>query len=173
MLFLSSCSIPKVEANEPFLWQTPDNHLDSENEWNFEYASYDDNVTTKAWNPFGFLGQYTAFLYLNYSIPIFGNACRYYASGLGDIDVDVKLDGEWVDVYEGTLMGEENQWVEKNFAEGVCDVIRIRFYMETDMTVNLNECDVYGVPQYYNWFGVVLILGVLCFLIFIMMLAKA
>lgn len=68
------------------------------------------------------------YIYLNYYYAITCDKIRFYAhdssSEHSHIDIDVKRDGAWIDVYAGDY--SENVWVEKTFSAGAVTNARVR-----------------------------------------------
>lgn len=72
---------------------------------------------------------WSTYCYLVYYYTIQSDKIRYYLSppvyGNDVVDVDVKSDGNWVDVYQGTW---STGWTEKSFTVGVVSEARLRVY---------------------------------------------
>jgi type II secretory pathway pseudopilin PulG len=134
-------AIYKVTWFDPITgWVLPTGFTDPGNQWTTEPNAYDNNVGTYASNNFGQagLGQ---FIYFTLSTPIISDRVRVNADYDGVInyaDVDVFVDGVWVDVFQG---GDQATWnakyVELPFTKGTVTQARFRYN--------------YNVGGYYYW----------------------
>ncbi len=125
-------------------WVTPTSNYDANSQWSDEINAYDDDTdsyTRSVHDVNDPDGQWSFFIYMNHSV-LLCDKVRFYAKGLtGDAvtidsaDLDVRRDGVWVDVFQGSF--SDKQWVEKNFTKGSVDSARIRFH------VNVNNGGLY------------------------------
>lgn len=143
--------------DSPYLWTSPENHADPLNEWIDETEAYDNDLLTftktdlEAAYP-----SWSSFIYFNYSVPLLANGVRFdstfnVATRPALMDVDVKLNGTWIDVYEGVIY---SGWQPKTFPQGDVDTIRFRMranaplYLYPDFWGIINEVDLLGIPIY-------------------------
>lgn len=112
-------------------WVSPTGYLDPGNQWTGESAAYDNNTATYAQNTYGSTG-WGQFIYLTLAEPITSDRVRvnadYLNADINYVDVDVYVDGAWVDVFQG---GDEStwncQWVELPFTKGTVTQARFRY----------------------------------------------
>lgn len=122
-------------------WVSPTGFTDPGSQWTQEAYSYDNNTSTYAQNTFGGAGM-GQFIYLTLSAPITADRVRvnadYLNAHINYVDIDVYVDGAWVDVFQG---GDEStwncQWVELPFTKGTVTQARFRYN--------------YRVGGYYYW----------------------
>lgn len=126
-----SCNFPclqryQLRTTPAATWVPPISHSDLGSEWDDEEKAYDGDIATytrrggvaEAWT------DYLILLVNQASI----DKIKFYATDIGEIDVDVFYEGDWHDVYEGVYADRE--WVEKDIPAGVKPVskARVRFY---------------------------------------------
>jgi len=109
-------------------WVSATNYNDPTSQWEDETGAYDDNLNTPVRN-YHDMGenQWSSFIYLSRSI-ILSDGIRFYARNgaqVSSIDLDVLLDGNWEDVFQGSF--DDKRWVEKSFTEGMVSQVRVRF----------------------------------------------
>lgn len=110
-------------------WVSPTGFSDPDNSWIDEANAYDDNPNTYATGTVP--PQWGGFLYLTLPTPIQANKLRLMLAGPStnrNVDVDVKVDGVWVNVFEGAYALWVDTWKEISFGQGNVDQVRIRFY---------------------------------------------
>lgn len=123
-------------------WVSPTGFEDLGNEWANEENIYDENTGTAAQDS---IAQDSWGDYVSLTIEeITSNKLRFYAyynaASINKIDVDVYLNGAWVDVYEGAYAN--STWVEKEFTKGLVTEARVRFYNDaTQTSCNFYEFD--------------------------------
>ncbi|MCK6475093.1 MAG: hypothetical protein L6R28_25505, partial [Planctomycetes bacterium] len=109
-------------------WVSPTGHSDPENKWTSEANSYDGSTSTYASDTSNRIG-YGAWINFTLATPILSDRVRVNADfGYGvvnKVDIDVKRDGQWVDVWEGAVA--DAQYTEKTFTAGTVSEIRFRF----------------------------------------------
>ncbi|TET18762.1 hypothetical protein E3J74_09150 [Candidatus Bathyarchaeota archaeon] len=117
-------------------WIRPEGHNDVDSVWNEEAKAYDGDLETYSSTSINIL-QWSSFLYF-YLPPTKADKVRFYVNYshvLSLVDVDVKIGGTWVDVYEGTFT--RKTWIEKLFGSGVVNHVRIRFYRSGSVPISL------------------------------------
>lgn len=134
----------KQRAGTGGAWQDPDGFSDPNNKWTDEPKAYDNNTDT--WAILANLlavGAWSEFLELTFSTAITANKIRIFpdiSGATSKIDVDVKRNGSWINIYEGTFTWR--QWNEYTFAEGVINAIRVRIYNNYIMAQYPMICEV-------------------------------
>jgi len=116
-------------------WVKPTGHTDPSGKWRNETQLYDNIFTddTGAYQDKNTIsgGNWGDFVYLS-TEPIWSNKIRIYPDravfklNSYQIDIDVKKDGSWLDVFSGHL--SSNVWNEKTFTPGLVTEARIRVY---------------------------------------------
>ncbi|MBD3311116.1 MAG: prepilin-type N-terminal cleavage/methylation domain-containing protein [Candidatus Magasanikbacteria bacterium] len=133
---------PKIAYAAPISgWVSPTGFTDSASQWTNENYIYDNNVGTYASNNYGGSG-WGQFIELTLSTPITSNKVRinadYLDAHINYVDIDVYVDGNWVDVFQGGNEASWNvQWVELPFTQGTVEKARFRWN--------------YKVGGYYYW----------------------
>jgi len=127
-------------------WNDPDGF--TETVWEDEAKAYDNNTATYAYIGKSAIG-WTEYLELTIVAAVKSNKLRFRTQSEPEftlIDVDVKRNGSWVNVYEGGFV--TGSYIEKTFAEGDVDGVRIRFYNSEawKSDARVNEVDVWNVP---------------------------
>jgi len=121
-------------------WVSPTGHDDPDNAWDAETNVYDDDEnTTTGSSPVS--GTYSKFLHVTH-VAITSDRLRFMAYSDGTVDIDVKLNSVWTDVFEGVTI--HHTWMEKTFVEGSVDEIRFRL-KRVGPTVAMYEVDFYEV----------------------------
>lgn len=125
----------------PSGWVSPTGFSDPGNQWTVEPSAYDNNTGTYASNNYGGSG-WGQFIYLTLSAPITSDRVRINADYMNvhiiAADVDVFVDGVWVDVFQGGDEATWNaKWVELPFTKGEVTQARFRYN--------------YRVGGYYYW----------------------
>jgi hypothetical protein len=110
-------------------WVRPTGYEDPNNFWANEPNAYDgDTATYSQSNTLGTV-TWSYFLILTRAT-ITCDSVRFYCAVPNEpgasIDIDIRRDGVWEDLYQGTFTAYE--WVEKSFAMGNIDAMRIRLY---------------------------------------------
>ena len=153
VLLIALSLIPSVKAN-PEGWVSPTGFEDPDNAWVNEPLAYDENTGTNAYTSVKVpLLTWTKFLHLTVDSAIYCNALRFYAYGglpldRFAIDIDLLVEGEWVDIYEGDFDGVV--WVEKNFSICFTSEVRIRFWAKDSYATwyaRLYEFDFWEVEE--------------------------
>jgi len=138
----------KQEAAGAGAWTDPDGFVAST--WADEANAYDNNNNTYASATLTATGTESAFLELTFAAAVVANKIRFKAfrsHTTAKIDVDVKINGVWTHVFAGAF--DNDTIIEKSFAQGSVDAVRIRFYKDkTTFSVALRvyEVDVWKVP---------------------------
>ncbi len=112
-------------------WVSPSSTVDAGAQWSNYANMRDNNLTTYGSNNYGGTG-YGQFIEFDLAAPIYSNRVRVNADYLdvhiANVDVDVFVDGAWVDVFTG---GNEAQWndqyVELPFTGGTVTKARFRY----------------------------------------------
>lgn len=112
-------------------WISPDGHLTPTGQWTNAQRARDNNLTTYATNTFGQVGwgQYIYFT-LNQAqyINRIGVIADYMDADLFEVDIDVRKNGVWTDVFQGGNEADWNaKWVEVGFDGGMIDQARFRY----------------------------------------------
>ncbi len=120
-----------AHADSPTGWVSPTGFTDAGNQWINEANSYDGNVGSYATNQYGSAG-YGQFIELTLDSPIISDKVRlivdYLDIHIANVDIDVYIDGSWVDVFDGGDEATWNvQWVEVPFTKGLVDKARFRW----------------------------------------------
>jgi prepilin-type N-terminal cleavage/methylation domain-containing protein len=109
-------------------WILPTGDNDPGGGWDNEENAYDDTTATYAasWHQIGD-PVWSDYLYLTHDA-IASNKIRFFARGGSEVagaDIDVYRDGQWVNVYDGTV--NNLSWMEVEFDPGLVTQARIRF----------------------------------------------
>ncbi len=132
---LKGVSLGNPEEPSPPGWVKPTGHIDSSGNWRNETQLYDNILTddTGAYQDKNTIPENSWGDFINLSTaPIWSNKIRVYPDrnsfkvNAYQIDIDVKRDGVWVDVFSGHL--SNNVWNEKSFTPGLVTEARIRVY---------------------------------------------
>lgn len=115
----------------PSGWISPDSFTDPGSQWTNEPNAYDGNLTSYASNNYGGTG-YGQFIIYNLATSTYSDRVRintdYLNAQIANVDVDVHVDGAWVDAFTG---GDETtwnlNWVEVPFTAGNVDMARFRY----------------------------------------------
>lgn len=149
-----------VLADSPAAWVSPTGFVDTGNQWSNEANAFDDDTGTYATNVYGGSG-YGQFIEFSLDIPITSDRVRvmadYLDAHITNVDVDVHVDGAWVDVFTGGDEATWNvQWVELPFTKGTVDKARFRWnyavsgfyywlfefqFFESAVTISLPDCN--------------------------------
>ncbi len=130
-------------------WLSPTSHHEEGVCWDGETNAYDENTATKAISTIGG-NSWGCWLDLNRAALTCDKIHFWITRSHSDIDemeVEIHKNGAWVNLYQG--MPLLNQWVEKSFAEGSVDGMRIRFHNDNPwlpLEAYLHEADFWEVP---------------------------
>lgn len=132
------------------MWKTPDGYSDPDGQWTSEANAYDGDPNTYATG--NIPPQWGAFIYLTFSTPIQANKLQLMLAAPSTnrtVDVDVKVDGAWINVFQGAYALWEDTWMEKTFSQGSVDQVRIRFQNGYTWPVNcyIREVEVWEVSD--------------------------
>ncbi len=132
-------------------WVSPTNYQDPDSDWSNEPNAYDDNTATYAEN-LGNIG-WNGFLVLTSTTT--GIRCGRirvnadYWIHIDAVDIDVKINGVWTDVWQGTITNAG--WDEKTFPVGTVTAARFRYNYNTGGYIYwLYEFDFYEEPPVIN-----------------------
>jgi len=118
-------------------WLAPTGYLDPDTNWDDEEKAFDDESNSYA-RHYSNIGDpvWSSFIYFTHEA-VSSNKVRYYSRGntgsgiyVDQCDLDVYLDGSWVNIYQGTLA--DKTWEEQSFATGSVTQARIRFRKSDD-----------------------------------------
>lgn len=123
-------------SDEP--WISPDGHADPNNAWTDEPNAHDGNISTSALTSLD-INAWSGFLGLTFSRAIISNKLRIYVlcHALDLIDIIAKINGSWVNVYQGTIPNKT--WIQKAFSEGSVSEIKVRFYRPSSSAMSSKQ----------------------------------
>jgi prepilin-type N-terminal cleavage/methylation domain-containing protein len=115
----------------PTDWILPTSTSDPSNQWSNEAQIYDGNTGTYGSNNYGGTG-WGQFIIFNLATPILSDRLRvnadYIDAQIAEVDIDVFIDGAWVDVFQGGSEATWNdQWVEIPYTKGTVSQARFRY----------------------------------------------
>lgn len=127
-------------------WVSPTGFSDPDNSWTNETNAYDKDISTYTDTSLD-IGTWSGFLYFTLPSTIQSDKLRFntFCHALDLIDVDAKVDGVWIDVYQGGIIN--NYWSEKGFTKGSVDEVRIRFYRDQSSAISLKRINEVAVRE--------------------------
>lgn len=133
-------------------WQSPNGHSDPDSAWKNETYAYDEDIDTGSQTETTLApSTWSSYLHLT-TASIQSNQIRFtgiigHPTAEHLIDIDVKKNGVWIDVYEGIFTHDD--WSYWAFGQGAVTECRIRFYNVGDAAVNfqVKEVDFWQVAS--------------------------
>ncbi|MBN2713930.1 MAG: hypothetical protein JXR97_16040 [Planctomycetes bacterium] len=128
-------------------WVSPDGYIDPTGKWRNETSAYDGSSTTYAEDRSNRTG-YGQWIYLTLSQAIDCGRIRinadYISTDVRACDIDVLVDGVWVNVHEGAIANAD--WEEITFTAGSVTQARIRYNYRSRMIYWIYEFEFYENP---------------------------
>ena len=147
LLGLSRGSEPPGPEPGDYDWFSPTGFIDTNDRWDDESKSYDDNTATYAESNLWSTIAYTEQLQLTFAAKYCG-AVKWWVSNIaaGSL-VKVMVYGSWVwhDVYEGVAKRDPYGWQEEEFSKREITKVYVKIKPATDIAPRINEVKVGAV----------------------------
>lgn len=136
-------------ATEDENWISPNGHFDFADAYIDEVNAYDADPQTFAEVSVAY-NLWSSFVVFKFSFPVKSNKVKVYMRKIfpeGLIDLQVRVGGEWVKVYRGTIA--ENTEVIHGFDESMIDRVRMRFFgnLVPFDAIRIGEVAILEVPE--------------------------